>query len=210
MPIEAGSARRPWWLIVLACAFLVFTAALVAASLVRPDVATFAPSAPAEREAPAGLAGPDTVTLDARSGEGWVGLDLARRRSAPVEEMPADWDIAAQRHRLVINGGEGFTASAAVAPAAEPFEALAAAPEGVGGTSRVTPGADTVNATLAEWYSYSFVSHLLEPRPIAWVVRTTDGRWAKVRVLGYYCPGAEPGCVTLEYVYQGDGSRRLR
>jgi len=25
-------------------------------------------------------------------------------------------------------------------------------------------------------------------------------------MLGYYCPGSRPGCVTFRYVYQGDGS----
>ncbi len=42
-----------------------------------------------------------------------------------------------------------------------------------------------------------------------YAIRTADGRYAKVEIVGYYCPGAEPGCLTLRYVYQGDGSRRL-
>jgi hypothetical protein len=40
-------------------------------------------------------------------------------------------------------------------------------------------------------------------------VRTADGRFAKMRILSYYCTGATPGCVTFEYVYQGSGSRRF-
>lgn len=204
------SPRTPWWLIGLAAAFLVFIAALLASSLLRPEVAVFAPLAPRERPPPDGLAGPDTVTLDARAGEGWVGLDLARRRVGPTETMPRAWDIAAQRHRLAINGGEGFLGGGGVRASAEPFESLAEAPAHVEGPSRVTPSADTVNTALQDWYSYSFLTHLLEPRPTTWIVRTASGRYAKVRILGYYCPGAEPGCVTLEWVYQGDGGRRLR
>ncbi len=41
-------------------------------------------------------------------------------------------------------------------------------------------------------------------------VRTADGRFAKVQILGYYCSGPRAGCLTFRYVYQGDGSRVLR
>jgi hypothetical protein len=202
--------RAPWWLVAVAAAFLAFIVALLLSSLLRPEVATFRPTVPAERAPPTGLAGPDTVTLDARAGEGWIGLDLGRRRAGPVAEMAESWDLAAQRHRLAINGGEGFLGAAGVLASGESFQTLAEAPRDIGGASRVTPGADTVNATLRDWYSYSFLSHLLEPKPVTYVIRTAEGRYAKLRILGYYCPGAEPGCVTMEYVYQGDGSRRLR
>ncbi len=90
-----------------------------------------------------------------------------------------------------------------------PFAAVSAAPSAITGASRVTANGDTVNATLEDWYDYSFLTHLLEPGPTTWILRTADGRHAKVRILGYYCPGAEPGCVTLEYAYQGDGGLRL-
>jgi HmuY protein len=50
---------------------------------------------------------------------------------------------------------------------------------------------------------------LLEPDPVTFVLRTADGRYAKLRVLSYYCPGPEPGCLTIEYSFQGNGSRRL-
>ena len=49
--------------------------------------------------------------------------------------------------------------------------------------------------------------------PAAWeqatlsgTVRTADGRYAKLEILGYYCPGAHPGCLTFRYVFQGDGT----
>jgi hypothetical protein len=40
---------------------------------------------------------------------------------------------------------------------------------------------------------------------VTFVIRTHDGRFAKLAILDYYCPGAEPGCVTLVYTYQGGG-----
>ncbi|HSR42903.1 MAG TPA: HmuY family protein, partial [Longimicrobiales bacterium] len=52
-------------------------------------------------------------------------------------------------------------------------------------------------------------SHILRPKDRVFAVRTADGRYAKLRILGYYCPGARPGCLAFRYVYQGDGSRRV-
>jgi hypothetical protein len=42
-----------------------------------------------------------------------------------------------------------------------------------------------------------------------WALRTADGRYVKFEILGYYCPGAQPGCLTIRYVYQGSGARSL-
>ena len=200
---------RPAWLLAVLAVFLLAIAAIVGASLIRPDVPVFAATAPGVRDVPAGLAGPDTVTLDARAGEGWVGIDLATLAVGDVRGMPAAWDIAAQRHRLIVNGGEGFLGGAGAVAAAGPYESVEVAPEAGYLQSRVTPNGDSIHAVFDDWYSYHFLSHLLEPVDRAYVVRTARGAYAKVRVLGYYCPGVEPGCVTLEFRYQGDGSRRL-
>jgi hypothetical protein len=205
-----GTPRgTPAWLLVLLAVFLLAIAAIVGASLVRPEVPVFEPGGLATRERPVALAGPDTVTLDARAGEGWVGIDLVTRESGDVRSMPSTWDIAAQRHRLIVNGGEGFLGDAAVVAVEEPADAVRRAPEGGYAGTRVTPGGDSVHSVLDGWYAYHFLSHLLEPAERTYVVRTTRGPYAKVRVLGYYCPGVEPGCVTLEITVQGDGSRDL-
>ena len=70
-------------------------------------------------------------------------------------------------------------------------------------------GADPRNAAIAGWYGYGYFSHVLTPHPRVWAVRTADGRYAKLELLGYYCPGSQAGCVTFRYVYQGDGTRRV-
>jgi hypothetical protein len=69
---------------------------------------------------------------------------------------------------------------------------------------------DSTNPALERWYDYSWTSHVLEPKPVVYAVRTADGRFAKLQILGYYCPGARPGCLTLRYVYQGDGGVDVR
>lgn len=192
MPDPARESR-PLWLLVLLATFLFGIGAIVVMSLIRPDVETFAPRADLGRETPAGPTGPDTVTLDARAGEGWMGLDIETLATGDVRGMPADWDIAAQRHRLIVNGGEGFLGDAALTGAGTDADAQTA----------VTPSGDSVHSALDDWYAYNFISHLLQPTDRTWVLRTTTGRTARLRVLGYYCPGVRPGCVTLEVSLEG-------
>jgi hypothetical protein len=65
---------------------------------------------------------------------------------------------------------------------------------------------DPRNPAIASWYDYGYFSHVLSPKPHVWAVRTADGRYAKLEIVGYYCWGGRPGCPTFRYVYQGDGS----
>lgn len=205
---ESGgrSARTPAWLLIAGLGFVTGIGLVVAASVSQPEAPVFELSSLEAREVPTRFAGPDTVTIDARDGDRWTRFDLAR---GTISEAGERWDLAVKRYRLVVNGGEGFVGTAGVRRMEAPFEKVVIAPAGGYEASRVTGGGDTVNTALDGWYAYSLFSHLLEPEPVTFVVRTHDGRYAKLAVLGYYCPGPEPGCLTIEYAYQGDGTRRL-
>lgn len=199
------SHQTPAWLWLAGGLFVAAIVAIVVVSIRRPEPPVFALSRLAPHDAPTGLAGPDTVTLDARSDDFWVLYDLER---GAVTTDSLAWDIGVKRHRLVINGGNGFAGDGGVLLIDTPFDEVGEAPSGGYEASRVTPGGDTVNAALDDWYAYSFFSHLLEPRPAStFVLRTAEGNYARLGVLSYYCPGPEPGCLTLEFVLQGDGSR---
>lgn len=178
--------------------FLVTILFILVSSVSRPDPPVYSLSTIEPREPPTGAAGPDTVTLDARSGDHWTLFDLETRS---ITTDPTAWDIGVKRHRLIVNGGEGFAAQAGVRAIGPDFGALVDLPEESFESSRVTGGGDTVSAVLDDWYDYSFFSHLLEPAPdMAFAVRTAERNLARLRVLSYYCPGPEPGCMTLEYV----------
>ncbi|MFQ5551232.1 MAG: HmuY family protein, partial [Gemmatimonadales bacterium] len=58
-------------------------------------------------------------------------------------------------------------------------------------------------ATPIRWYRYSMITHLLKPSGAVFVVRTTQGNYAKLELLSYYCTEMRPGCITLRYAYQG-------
>ena len=58
---------------------------------------------------------------------------------------------------------------------------------------------------MAQWYDYSWTSHVLKPKPKVFAVRTADGRYGMFEILSYYCAAAQAGCTTIRYMYQGAG-----
>ena len=170
-------------------------------SLERPEVPTFTPTVAATAEV-----GTEqdarTVTVDASDSEVWRFFDFSRGSvvEAPGEE---EWDIAFRRFQIIANGGRGMAGQAGATSLEDmTFESVSSVPE----TGYVMAERnDSVNAVLEDWYNYSFTSHLLEPKPIVYAIRTADGRYAKLEILGYYCVGVLPGCTTFRYVYQGGG-----
>lgn len=153
--------------------------------------------------------GPRVVTIDSRDALRWQYFSFSQG-TVVADPRPFDWDLAFRRFQVIVNGGEGFAGLGGVQDLGEvSFDSIVTLPEdGYVGTE-VTQ-ADSLAAPLDDWYAYSYFSHLLNPRPAVYAIRTGDGRFAKLRFLGYYCPGAQPGCVTFEYVFQGGGGRELR
>jgi hypothetical protein len=131
----------------------------------------------------------DTVTFDARSGEEWRFFDLDRG-TLLVPPDTAGWDLAARRFRVI-------GATVAIDLGKVGFADARRVPEGA--WVATDWGRDTVNAALDRWYRYGFLSHLLRPKGHVYAVRTSDGGWAKLEFLSYYCPGPEAGCVTVRY-----------
>jgi hypothetical protein len=188
-------------------ALVVVAVLLVAASLRRPDLPTFSPSASAPQPIGDSLVGPLTYTIDASDPEAWRFFDFSRG-SLVEDPEPLEWDLAFRRFNLVANGGEGFAGQGGALDLGEvAFDSVTDVPADGYQTSQARR--DTVNAALEDWYDYSFTSHLLRPAPRVYALRTADGRYAKLEILSYYCPGAMPGCVTFRYVYQGAGGTAL-
>lgn len=183
---------------------LVLVAVVFVASTLRaPEMPTYAPTPPAPVEVGGEKVGPVTVTVDASAGDRWVYFDFSR---GSVVESPrsTEWDLAFRRYRIIVNGGPGFAGEGGVLgfPGVH-FDSLVSVPENDYVLTRHE--GDSLNAVLEKWYDYSWTSHVLEPKPAVYALRTADGRYAKFQILGYYCPGARPGCVTIRYVYQGRG-----
>lgn len=203
-PLSPGQRK-----LVAGVTFVVLGAAvaLIAFSLRRPSVPEFPPSSVEAEPAEERLVGPRRYTVDASSSDAWRFFDFSA--GTVVEDPgPREWDLAFRRFHIVANGGEGFPGRGGLLDLGSiPLDSVEAVPrQGYVGTEA---GTDTTNAATEEWYDYSITSHLLRPRPRTYAVRTADGRYAVLRVVSYYCPGAQPGCVTFRYLYQGDGSVRM-
>ena len=203
---SVGRGRWIGWAII--AAIVLGTVGYVGATLRRPEPPTFAPSPVDARPAEGRLVGPVVYTVDARDWDRWRFFSFSQ--GTVVEHpRPFEWDLAFRRFQVIVNGGPDFPGMGGVVDLGElPFDSVKVLPEGGYEGTRVTQG-DSVTVAFGDWYRYSFLSHLLSPGPEVFGIRTADGRYAKLRFLGYYCPGAQPGCVTFEYVYQGGGGTDL-
>ena len=203
--VEAD-VRPPVGLFLWGAVFVLVLVFVLAGSFIRPDPLTFIPT-PVSPQTPVSHFVVDTVTVDARDGAAWVYFDFDRRSA--VGGPLAGWDLALNRYHVVVNGGVGYPGAGGAIATSEPWDAVTEAP--ASGYATTEGGLEEGAATpgLERWYQYGFFSHLLEPKDETYVIRTAEGRYAKLRILSYYCPQATPGCVTLLYGYQGDGSRRL-
>ena len=188
-------------------AMVIAAATLVVLSVRKPPVATYAPTAPVPRDAGRSLVGPVLYTVDATSPDQWRYFSF--RFGGVLENAGAkDWDLAFRRYQIIANGGPRFAGAGGVVDLGQvAFADMTSVPDG---GYQVTEGdAEPRNPALASWYSYSYFSHVLTAKPRVWAVRLSDGGYAKMEFVSYYCPSLEPGCLTFRYVYQGDGSRAV-
>lgn len=192
--------------IVLVALLVLGAVVFVATSLDRPVPPTRAPDPPQPRAFGDSLVGPYVTTVDATNPRVWTRFDFSRGSVVPADDLK--WDLAFRRHRVIANGGPGFAGRGGIVDLGQvEFDEVVYAP--AEGYVVTRARGDTINLAIQRWYDYGFTSHILTPRPRVYAVRTADGRYAKIGILGYYCPGAQPGCVTFRWSYQGDGSRRI-
>jgi hypothetical protein len=170
---------------------------LVALTLRPPDVATYPLTARATPPAGGTLVGPVLYTLDATGAEAWRNFSF--KAGAVVDGVG---DLAFKRYAIVAGPGAGIRDLGEIA-----FDQVRAVPPD--GYVTNEGAAEPRNPAIASWYRYGFFTHVLSPKPHVWAVRTADGRYAKLEMIGYYCPGPQPGCPTFRYVYQDDGSTRM-
>jgi heme-binding HmuY-like protein len=182
-----------------------------------PPVGNFRVTPPHPIEVGSRLIGPLVYTLDARAAEQWAYFDFSRNSVVDVpHQFSTDWDLAFQRHKILTNGGATNPKGrgALLNLGQVPFDEVREVPlEGYveDSIASINPEAiSTENLGLKAWYYYNFLTHVLRPKPNIYAIRTADGKYAKLRIVSYYCDGGQAsGCFTIEYAYQGDGSRQF-
>jgi hypothetical protein len=174
---------------------------LVGLTLRQPEVPTYAPTPPAPRDVGAALVGPVLYTVDATAPDTWRHFSF-RLGSVLDEAATTRGDLAFRRYAIVAGLGGGI-----LDLGERSFDEVRTVP--TEGYQPNEGAAEPRNPAIAGWYHYGFFSHVLSPKPRVWAVRTPDGRYAKLAMVGYYCPGGRPGCVTFRYAYQGNGSTEV-
>ena len=148
------------------------------------------------------LVGPAVFTVDGR-GDTFAYFDFSAG-SVVESPDPLGWDLAFQRFTILANGGPDYAGQGGILDlGVTSLDSVTIVP--VSGYAPNTTGREVSNAATAQWYEYSWTSHVLSPKPTVFAVRTADNRYAVFEILSYYCPGAQAGCTTIRYRYQGAG-----
>lgn len=97
-----------------------------------------------------------------------------------------DWDLAFSRTSVLTNSGEsGSGQGGALLSEAASLLNLAAIPSDPVTTDTATDSVSS-NALLKDWYDYSGApTHLITPKARIYVIKTADGRYAKLRFVKY-------------------------
>ena len=129
-----------------------------------------------------------------------------------------NWDIGFQALRIIVNGGAIRTGQGAAYVHTGTFDELTSVPTSATFAQDQSASALAITARSGSgWYNYSSTTNVVSPIPgRVLVIRTADGKYAKVEILSYYQNApAQPTSAdvaryyTFRYVYQPDGSTKL-
>jgi hypothetical protein len=151
------------------------------------------------------------LIVDATDPNAWLHFNFRDGKQFKKDEIATDsieWDIAFRRAKIISNGGvtnkKGIVEVAVVQTS--DFESVSSAPHD-GYVADLHEGGQLEAKSrpeLDKWYKYDLWTHKLDPKKIVYVIKTSDGRYAKFQITGYYC-GTAAGCFALRYKYQGEG-----
>lgn len=166
-----------------------------------------------------------TITVDATAYDKWVYFSFADEKVVMVTDFSTSsaWDIGFHRQDIRINCGKSgigqggtynagkvdFTSVAealetgyALNDSIEILEAFVMPPVYV-----IVPG-DTL---LAKWIDISYGQSGPEYNYSnnIYVIKTADGKYAKIWLKDYFNDNSETGHITMKYAYQPDGSMKL-
>ena len=167
-------------------------------------------SNPEPNEAGENLTAEITYTINASSLKNWIYFDFSKGAVVNISDrVSSDWDIGFRRAKIISNSGasnpDGRGGIAAIENVE--LESVIEAPESGYMTDISKNALETENPAI-KWYFYNYMTHELKPKKNVYIVRTADGKYAKMQIIKFYCEGLA-GCFTIKYVYQGNGSRKF-
>lgn len=164
-----------------------------------------------------------TFEVNSTSSTTWKYFSFAKNDTVLVADPlnSTEWDLAFQRYRIKTNGGKSGSGKGSVANSylkgQTGFDALKAVPDTASFTSddsfniAVQGGYATyiVNPEIYTWFSIELAPQgtQIVPSDFVYIVKTNDGKYAKVWLRSYYSATNVSGHVTFQYKYQPDGSK---
>jgi hypothetical protein len=137
-----------------------------------------------------------------------------------ADSASTNWDLAFSGSTIRINGGTSGTGSGGAFVWVGSFDNLATVPADSTFKTDNYPTYAITKGSGKGWYSYDGATNLLTPIPgRVLVIKTADGKYAKVEILNYYRGGTTPSAsasddvktteqryYTFRYTYQSSGS----
>jgi hypothetical protein len=137
---------------------------------------------------------------------------------ANTDSLTDKWDLGFRGTTIIVNGGPIRAGKGGIYLHTGLFDELKEVPATA--TFLVDESTTKLALTPASgqgWYNYNAMANVISPIPgRVLVVRTGDGRFAKVEILSYYkdapatvTPTSVARYYTFRYVFQPDGSKKL-
>lgn len=163
-----------------------------------------------------------TITFDATAYDKWVYFSFADTQIVEGNNYvtSSDWDIGFHRFDVRLNcgtsgPGEGGSSNAGKIDFALVTEApengyslndsIDIMQESGNWVYEAVPG-DTI---LSSWLTFTGPPPTYTVNDNIYVIKTANGKYAKIWLKDYYNDNSETGHVTMQYVYQPDGSIKL-
>ena len=143
-----------------------------------------------------------TTVVDSTSTTEWIYGDFETGAESPAS---GPWDLRFQRFHISTNGGVSGPGGVEVAPIAGLAFAQVMSPPASGWLRDAADGDDAnMDPDYAfeqgdGWYDYDPTTHVLAPKPLVWVVRTSDRSTVKLEIVSYYDAAGTAGWFTLHW-----------
>ena len=161
-------------------------------------------------------------------GNDWIYFSLSQGKEIEVKEEnhmeDQTWDLAFNRYNVRTNSGlSGKGQGGAFDTKLTDMSAVAEVPAGITFTedtaaditgsftgSGVTYVKSTLNEVLGTAIKFQGPPPTYTPSNHVYIVKTADGKYAKIKVLGFHNEKGKSGFVSFEYAYQADGSKNIK
>lgn len=163
-----------------------------------------------------------TIIFDATAYDKWTYFSFADTQIVEVNDYltSLDWDIGFHRFDVRVNCGTSGSGQGGSLNAGEiDFSSITEAPESGYSLNdsidimqeagnwvyEAVPG-DTI---LASWLTFTGPPPTYTVNDNIYIIKTADGKYAKIWLKDYYNDNSETGHITMKYVFQPDGSIKL-